>query len=87
MGEIELIITIQELAFLQAYLFQVFSSEKQCKKNFDHTEWYFNEKYSSNDVSSIKNYFVNNGIFCDCDIINKFDLRIVSKNRMKFHDD
>ena len=39
-------IPIQQLAFLQAYLYEIFSAEKQCESNFKYTEWYFGENYS-----------------------------------------
>lgn len=85
MENIELPIPIHELAFLQAYLYGVFSSKMQCKKNFNHAEWFLNEKHTDEEVTEIKNFFRNNGIECDCDIIYKFDLRDKSKDVIKKH--
>lgn len=87
MNLIESPISIHELAFLQAYLYGIFTIEKQCKKNFNNTEWYLNEKYSQDNVNALKSYFLNNDIECDCDIINKLDLKKLSKDVIKTHDD
>ena len=85
-NSMELPIPIQEIAFLQAYLYGVFTSDNKYNKNFNHTEWYLNAKYKDDEVTSIKTYFRNNGIECDCDIINKFDIRDISKGLIKTHD-
>lgn len=81
----DLPIPIHRLAFLQAYLYQVFTLEDQCKKSFENTEWYLNEEYNDKEVSSIIDYFKKNGLECDCDIIHKFDLQDVSKDIIKTH--
>lgn len=86
MEKIDLPISIQELAFLQAYLYGVFSSRIQCKKNFDYSEWFLNEKHTKEEVAQIKNKFRNGGIECDCDIIYKLDLRKLSTDIIKPHD-
>ena len=68
-------IQIQKLAFLQAYLYEVFNFENQCRNSFKNSEWYLKERYSEEEVESILEFFRSNNINCDCDIINKFDLR------------
>ena len=86
MKKSELPIPIHRLAFLQAYLYQVFTLENECKKNFDNTEWYLKETYTDEEVNSIIEFFKSIGLKCDCDIINKFDLKEISKGIIKSHD-
>jgi len=66
---------IHQLAFLQAYLYEIFSTEKKCEENFKHTEWYLNENFSGKDIEQIIKFFNKEGLNCDCDIIKKLDLR------------
>ena len=86
-NKIRLPIPVQELAFLQAYLYNVFSFKELCEKNFNHAEWFLNEKHTEEEVSEIKTNFRNIGIECDCDIIYKLDLRELSANIIKPHND
>ena len=78
-------IWIHELAFLQAYLYELFTSEQTCHKNFDHSDWYLYEKYSKEEIKEIKQYFNRNNITCDCDIIFKLDSRDKFKTLKSFH--
>jgi hypothetical protein len=78
-------IPIYEVAFLQAFLYQIFSTETVCKKSFKNTEWYFNGKYSHTEVNSIIDFFKRNGAECDCDIIFKIDLKQIAKNIVGKH--
>ncbi len=71
----ELPIPIHEVAFLQAYLYEVFSIEDQCQQNFEKTEWHLKGTHKDEEVESIIQFFKSNGVNCDCDIIHKFDLR------------
>lgn len=70
---------IHQIAFLQAYLYEVFSFEKHCKSSFENSEWYLKEKHNKDDVKLILDFFRSENINCDCDIINKIDLRIFQK--------
>ena len=81
----ELPMPIYKLAFLQAYLYQIFSLEGTCKKNFEHTEWYLKDKLTENEVETIMDFFRSNGMTCDCDIINKMNLKEISKEIFGFH--
>ena len=40
MKKLEIPIPIHRLAYLQAYLHQIFTLDSNCKKNFDNTKWY-----------------------------------------------
>jgi hypothetical protein len=85
MKKLELPIPIHRLAYLQAYLYQVFSLNSNCKKNFDNTKWYLKEKHTDEEVNSTIEFFKSIGLKCDCDIINKFDLREISKEILHPH--
>ncbi len=78
-------IPVYKLAFLQAYLYQIFSLEGTCKKNFEHTKWYLKEKYTEAEVESIIGYFKSKGLKCDCDVISKMDLKEISNEILEFH--
>lgn len=78
-------IQIQKLAFLQGYLYEVFSYEKKCNNSFENSEWYLKEKYSDEEVDSILDFFCSNNINCDCDIIKKFDVREFTIDRENYH--
>ena len=86
MKKLEIPIPIYRLAFLQAYLYQIFTLDNNCKKNFDNTKWYLKEKHADEEVNSTIDFFKSIGIKCDCDIINKFDLKEISKGIIKSHD-
>jgi len=86
MKNLQLPVPIYEIAFLQAYLYQIYTLESNCKKDFGNTLWYLNEKYTYEEVNSIMTYFKSHGFECDCDIINKLDLKIISKVIIKKHD-
>lgn len=78
-------IATHQIAFLQAYLYEVFGFENQCKKSFENSEWYLKEKHNEEDVKLIFDYFRFKNINCDCDIINKIDLRDFSKSDTNYH--
>jgi hypothetical protein len=86
MKKLEIPIPIHRLAYLQAYLHQIFTLDSNCKKNFDNTEWYLKETHTDEEVNSTIDFFKNKGLKCDCDIINKFDLKEISKGIIKSHD-
>ncbi len=76
---------IHELAFLKAYLYELFTSANVCQNNFHHTNWYLKDKYSDDEIEKIKNHFILKNINCDCDIIFKLDLRRELKTIKSFH--
>jgi len=76
---------IYQLALLQAYLYEVFTYENHCKNSFDNSEWYLGDKYNKEEVNSIFDFFRSKDINCDCDIINKFDIREFSKDMAEYH--
>ena len=85
MKKLEIPIPIHRLAYLQAYLYQVFTLDNNCKKNFDNTKWYLKETHTDEEVKSVIDFFKSIGLKCDCDIINKFDLREITKGNIKPH--
>ena len=78
-------IPLYKLALLQAYLYQVFSLENSCKGNFKNTEWYLKENFSSEQSENILKIFERLGLKCDCDIINKLDLKKISDGEFQYH--
>lgn len=86
MTENEIPIPIYKLAFLQAYLYEIFSTEKKCENNFKYTEWYLNENFSENEIDKIINFFNKQGINCDCGVIKKLDLKDYSNDKINFHE-
>ena len=86
MKKSEVPIPIHEIAFLQAYLYKIFSLEGYCKQNFERTEWHLKEIHKDEEVKSIIDFFRSNGLKCDCDVIRKFDLRDISEGKIEFHD-
>lgn len=85
MAKLELPVPIHILAFLQAYLYEIFSAEKQCESNFKYTEWYFGENYSDKEVEVVIEFFKDFGVKCDCDVIRKLDLREISEGIINYH--
>jgi len=81
----QLPIPIYQLALLQAYLYEIFSSEKECQKNFKYTEWYLNENFHQDEIEKIIDFFNKEGLSCDCGIIKKLDLRAYSNGILNFH--
>lgn len=57
MKKSELPIPVHRLAYLQAYLYQIFELENNCKKNFDSTKWYLQEKHSDEEVKATIDFF------------------------------
>ena len=78
-------IPLYKLALLQAYLYQVFSLENSCKGNFKNTEWYLKENFSPEQSKSILKFFESLGLKCDCDVINKLNLKKISDDEFRFH--
>ncbi|MEN8191360.1 MAG: hypothetical protein ABFS12_01005 [Bacteroidota bacterium] len=76
---------IHQIALLQSYLYEIFTYEKKCNKSFENSEWYLKEKHTEEEVTSVLEFFKNNDIMCDCDIIHKFDLRVFSEDSTKHH--
>ncbi|GBD87054.1 hypothetical protein BMS3Abin03_00980 [bacterium BMS3Abin03] len=68
-------INLSDIAFLQAYLIGVFEFEGECEKNFKYTEWYLDQKVSKELKQIYMDYLKIKGATCDCDVINKIDLR------------
>lgn len=66
------LVSKHNIMLLQAYLENVVSIENKCKDDFSHTEWYLLEKYNEDEVNAIINFFKENGVKCDCDIVKKF---------------
>jgi len=87
MKKSELPIPVYEIAFLQAYLYELFSLEGHCEQNFDRTVWHLKEKHTDEEVKSVIKFFKDRGLKCDCDVIRKLDLREISKQKVGFHDE
>jgi len=85
MTENKLPMPIYRLAFLQAYLYENFSTEKECENNFKYTEWYLKENFSENEIEKIIKFFNNEGVNCDCGVIKKLDLKDYSNRQLNFH--
>jgi len=82
----QLPIPLYEISFLQAYLYEFFSLEGECSKNFNHTTWHLKQKYNDEQIETVINFFRSRGITCDCDILHKFDLKEISKDKINFHE-
>ncbi len=78
-------IPIYKLAFLQAYLYQILTLDKQCENNFNHTEWYLKEHFSAAEMKTILNFLDQQGLKCDCDLINKLNLKELLNNKLITH--
>lgn len=78
-------IPIYKLALLQAYLYQVFTLEKHCENSFAHTEWYLGENCSKIEIKNTLYFFEQLGLKCDCDVINKFELKSYLDSEFQFH--
>ncbi|MGQ9644345.1 MAG: hypothetical protein ACUVT3_10850 [Ignavibacterium sp.] len=77
-------VPIYQLGMLQAYLYEIFSIEIKCEKNFKYTEWYLKEKFSQIEVVNIIQFFKDKGLSCDCDILKKIDLRKFADDTIEF---
>lgn len=81
-------INLANIAFLQAYLIEVFSYEQECEKNFKHTEWYLDQKYENEEKELYLRFIKERGATCDCDVIKKIILNkepVVKEMIMKDH--
>jgi hypothetical protein len=72
-------ISIHKIALLQAYLYQVFTIENQCKKSFENTKWYLRENHTESEINKILEFFKSRNANCDCEILTKLDLRGFAK--------
>ncbi len=79
-------IPVYRLALLQAYLYEIFTTEKRCEQNLKYTDWYLTQNFSEKDIEKIFQLFKYKGIKCDCDVIKKLDLKELSKNILNFHE-
>jgi hypothetical protein len=79
-------IPISEMAFLLAYLYEIFTLKEHCRQNFEQTEWHLKENHKEEKVKLVLDFFRSNGLKCDCDILHKFDLREYINGSMEFHD-
>ena len=75
MTKTELAIPVFKLAFLQAYLYEIFTLKKTCENNFKHTQWYLDENFSEKNIEKLFEFFKNNELNNDCDILKKLDLK------------
>jgi len=81
----ELPVPIYRLALLQAYLYEIFTTEKRCEKDFRYTDWYLTQNFSKKEIEQIIQFFINEGIQCDCGVIKKLDLKDFSDGTLNFH--
>lgn len=79
MTKIDIPIPIYKLALLQAYLYQIYSQVNACKENFENTEWYLNENFSTEDRKNIFQFFDRLGLKCDCDVMRMLDLKDIGR--------
>ena len=68
-------INLADIAFLQAYLISIFQYENECAKDFNHTEWYLNQKLSRELKEIYMDFIKSRGAKCDCDVLHKIDLK------------
>ena len=59
--------------------------KKRVRITFKYTKWYLKENYTDKKIDSILEFFKSYGLKCDCDIINKFDLREILDEKINFH--
>lgn len=78
-------VPVYRIALLQAYLFEIFASNKKCEENFKYTEWYLTQNFSEEEIEKMLKFFNESELKCDCDIITKIDLRELSDDLIKFH--
>lgn len=66
-------VPFHELVLLQSYLQSIFSLSKKCDENFNYTKWYFNAKYTENEIREIINSFIENEIKNDCGVLKRLN--------------
>lgn len=76
---------VHHLAFLQAFLYEIFSSSKKCENNFKYTEWYLEENFSVNEINLFHDFFRSKEVKCDCDVLKKIDIRELLDESYNFH--
>lgn len=86
MKKYELPVPVYRLALLQAYLYEIFTTEKRCEQNFKYTDWYLTQNFSGKDIEKIFQLFKDKDIKCDCDVIKKLGLHELSKGTLNFHE-
>lgn len=79
-------VPVYRLALLQAYLYEIFTTEKRCEQNLKHTDWYLTQNFSEKDIEKIFQLLKYKEIQCDCDVIKKLDLKELSKGILNFHE-
>jgi hypothetical protein len=85
MTKSDLPIPIHKMAFLQAYLYEIFGAGNKCTNSFKHTKWYLKENYSDKEIEALLEFFKEKGVSCDCDILKKLDLQNYSNDNLNFH--
>lgn len=78
-------IPIYRIAMLQAYLYEIFSTDKKCEKNFKYTEWYLKENFSEEEIAAVIEFFKDKDLHCDCGILKKLYLRKFADDKINFH--
>ncbi len=78
-------IPIYRIAMLQAYLYEIFSTEKKCEKNFKYTEWYLKDNFTEEEIVAVIKLFKDKGVHCDCGILKKLDIREFVEDKINFH--
>lgn len=78
-------IPIYQLAFLQAYLYEIFTLKTKCEDSFKNTEWFLKENFTEEQISAVMNFFKERKYKCDCDILRNLDLKELADNSYNFH--
>jgi len=86
MKKYKLPVPVYRLALLQAYLYEILTTEKRCERNFKYTDWYLTHNFSEKEIDKIFQLFKDKDIKCDCDVIKKLDLHELSKDTLNFHE-
>jgi hypothetical protein len=68
-------VNLADIAFLQAYLIEMFEFEHNCEQSFKHTEWYLDQKFNEEEKEMYFSFLKERGAKCDCDVIKIIDLR------------
>ena len=68
-------INLADIAFLQAYLLEMFEFENECEQNFKHTKWYLQQKFDDELAELYLTFIKEHGATCDCDVIRKINIK------------
>jgi hypothetical protein len=85
MTKTKLAIPVYKLAFLQEYLYEIFTLKKTCENNSKHTKWYLKENISEKNIEKLFEFFKDNELNCDSGILKKLDLREIFASNINFH--